>query len=155
MRNCAVKSHSRALPTFQIGYRIQLDIISHSKLDIISHSLSPLKTLHWLCVCMVAQLHTQWSKTSLSVKFSLRKHWPQQTRYEISKLLTWLWQNYAIYRRQASNTQTHLSAQKSENTTHLYIRMSPGTNTAPMASIPCLARFGAQLFFVRRFRVFT
>jgi len=41
---CAVKSQSRALATFKIRYCIYI---------------ASLKTLHWLCVCTVAQFHVR------------------------------------------------------------------------------------------------
>jgi len=39
-------------------------------------ALLPLETLHWLCVCIVAQLHAQLKKNICSV-FSGREHWVQ------------------------------------------------------------------------------
>ena len=45
---CAVLSHSRALATFQILYTAYISY----RMD-----LSPLETLRWLCVLMVAQFN--------------------------------------------------------------------------------------------------
>jgi len=72
---CAVKSHSRALATFQTSHPIST-----------ANILNRLKSFR-LCAHKVAQLQAHKSKHFLSEKFSWREHRRQDTHVNISQVL--------------------------------------------------------------------